>query len=189
MLRAVRFCPFGIAAGSVLRSITTHGIPALPSVAARPSPTGPPPTTMTEVWIRRTLCLSSALPGIDDFLTASVLCPAWHCLLDGLAESRAERADRRVAVGAGAHAGRELAVRTAGQGADAGRRRRDSGEQQSGDQRGRVSLLGQVDLEQQVGPRVTHVGFEARGAAPVAGPLAGRGGRRVEDPGHVREVG
>src|SRR3984885_11510808 len=34
-------------------------MPALPSVAARPRPTGPPPTTMTEVWIRRTLCPSS----------------------------------------------------------------------------------------------------------------------------------
>src|SRR5689334_15560156 len=119
MLRAVRFCPLGIAAGSVLRSTTTHGIPAVPSVAARPSPTGSPSTTLTEVWIRRTLCLSSAVPGIDDLLTASVLCPAGHCLPDGLAEGRAERTDRRVAVRAGAHAGRELAVRTAGQDADA----------------------------------------------------------------------
>src|SRR5690242_11039516 len=167
MLRAVRFCPFGIAAGSVLRSTTTHGIPALPSVAARPSPTGPPPTTMTEVWIRRTLRLSSAVPGIDDLLTASVLCPPRHCLPDGLAKCRAECADRRVAVRAGAHPGRELTVRAAGQGADAGRRRRNGSEQQAGDQRGRVPLLGQVDLEQQVGPRIAHVGFEARRAAPV----------------------
>ena len=54
-LRAVRFCPFGIAEGSILRSRTMHAIPALPSVAANPRPTGPPPTTMTEVWMRRLL--------------------------------------------------------------------------------------------------------------------------------------
>jgi hypothetical protein len=63
-------------------------------------------------------------------------------------------------------------------------RGRDRGEQQTGDHRGGMPRLGQVNLKQQVRPGIAHVWFEAGRTAGVAGQLPGRGVRRVCARGH-----
>src|ERR1700722_259990 len=111
--------------------------------------------------------------------------PAAHGRADRLAEGGTEGTDRRVAVRAGPHPGSEPAPGPAGQGAHPGGRRRHGGKQQAGHHRRGVPRLGQVDLQQQVGSGVAHVGLEARRAAGVARPLPGRDAGRVEYPRDV----